>query len=178
LSVAVDEGKTLYIRFFGYSSEAAGGTWRINDGTLEIKGTVTAATINPEPSSHATDFACGTGTATSIPLGWTDAAGANLPSKYLIKWSAVSYGDISAPVDGTPESDGAGALNVHYGVQSADITGLNPNTTYYFKIFPYSNSGANIDYKTGGAIPQTSGATAAGPCFSEDFNSIINGNNI
>jgi len=176
LSVAVDEGKTLYIRFFGYSSEAAGGTWRINDGTLEIKGTVTAATINPEPSSHATDFACGTGTATSIPLGWTDAAGANLPSKYLIKWSAVSYGDISAPVDGTPESDGAGALNVHYGVQSADITGLNPNTTYYFKIFPYSNSGANIDYKTGGAIPQTSGATAAGPCFSEDFNSIINGN--
>lgn len=176
LSVAVDEGKTLYIRFFGYSSEAAGGRWRINDGTLEIKGTVTAATINPEPSSHATDFACGTGTATSIPLTWTDAAGANLPSKYLIKWSAVSYGDISAPVDGTPESDGAGALNVHYGVQSANITGLNPNTTYYFKIFPYSNNGANIDYKTGGAIPQTSGATAAGPCFSEDFNSIINGN--
>ncbi len=176
MSVAVDEGKTLYIRFFGYSSEAAGGTWRINGGTLEIKGTVTAATINPEPSSHVTDFACGTGTATSIPLGWTDAAGANLPSKYLIKWSAVSYGDITAPVDGTPESDGAGALNVHYGVQSANITGLTPNTTYYFKIFPYSNSGANIDYKTGGAIPQTSGATAAGPCFSEDFNSIINGN--
>ncbi|HPY14614.1 MAG TPA: hypothetical protein PLI61_06935, partial [bacterium] len=38
LGVALDPGETLYIRFFGYNSEAAAGTWRIQADSLKIGG--------------------------------------------------------------------------------------------------------------------------------------------
>ena len=37
---------------------------------------------------------------------------------------------------------------VSYVRQIATMSSLSENTTYYIKIFPYTNSGANIDYKT------------------------------
>lgn len=112
----------------------------------------------PEPSNHATSFACGSTTATSIPLTWTDATGATTPDGYLIKWSATSYAAISAPVDGTPEANGATTQNVAQGVQNFTAIGLTASTTYYFKIWSYTNSGSNIDYKLVGE-PQTSCTT-------------------
>lgn len=120
----------------------------------------------PEPSNHATSFACGSTTATSIPLTWTDATGATTPDGYLIKWSATSYAAISAPVDGTAESNGATTQNVAQGVQNFTATGLTASTTYYFKIWSYTNSGSQINYKLVSA-PQTSCATISGPCLSQ-----------
>lgn len=47
LDIDVAEGETLKIRFYGYTAEAAGGTWRINDASLNIVGTVNASTPFP-----------------------------------------------------------------------------------------------------------------------------------
>ncbi len=117
-----------------------------------------------EPSNHATSFFASAGTPvySSINLTWTDATGASLPAGYLILGSTVSFEAISAPIDGTPVSDGALAKNVAYGAQAYTFTGLASSTTHYFKIFPYTNSGALIDYKTDGSIPQSTISTTEG----------------
>lgn len=108
-----------------------------------------AAQPDPEPSNYPTQF-------TAAPDGvdvyvvWQDATGAQLPSKYLV---LASTGNITVPVDGTPVSDSNLAKNVPYGVNGVVFEGLEPNTTYHFAIFPYTNSGSNIDYKTDGTYP-------------------------
>ena len=124
-----------------------------------------------EPTNHPTAFACGTTTSNTIPLTWTDAGGAVLPDNYLIKWSDVSYADITAPVDGTEETDGAGVYNATQGDEAYTTTGLSSNKTYYFKIWAYTNSGTNIDYKTDETVEQTSCATTNPPCIDESFES-------
>lgn len=43
LSIAVADGKTLKVRLYGYGAGAAGGTWRIGDGSLKISGTAASA---------------------------------------------------------------------------------------------------------------------------------------
>jgi len=117
-----------------------------------------------EPSNHATAFASSAGSPVyaSINLTWSDASGPTLPAGYLILGSTVSYDAIFAPIDGTPVSDGPLAKNVSYGAQSYTFTGLASSTTHYFKIFPYTNSGSLIDYKTDGSIPQSTIATTEG----------------
>ena len=123
-----------------------------------------SAVINPEPSNHVTDFTATTGdpTYSVINVAWGDATGTQLPSGYLIKGSSVGYDNIVAPVDGTPEANAPLVKNISYGVQVASFTGLNENTTYYFKIYPYTNSGDDIDYKTDGVVPQADATTTYG----------------
>lgn len=122
----------------------------------------------PEPSNHASDFACGTTTTSSIPLSWTGATGSTVPDGYLIKWSNTSYAAITGPTDGTAESNGSGVQNVSHvsGTNNYTVSGLSSATTYYFKIWSFTNSGSNIDYKLSGE-PQTSCATQTAPW--EDF---------
>ena len=147
------------------------GTTNTNRQTVidNISWTGVGAAPDPEPTNHATVFECTTGTpaSSSIDLTWTDAVGAQLPSAYLIRWSTIGYSDIATPADGTPVSNGGDALNVNFGTESAQITGLNSETTYFFKIFPYTNAGADIDYKTDGSIPETNCTTGEAPW--EDF---------
>jgi hypothetical protein len=50
LSISVNEGETIYFRWFGYGAEGDSGTWRINDGTLNIEGSVTE--IEPDWTSN------------------------------------------------------------------------------------------------------------------------------
>lgn len=127
--------------------------------TVSLSGNV----YNVEPSDHVTSFACGATGSSTIPLSWVDASGSVTPDGYLIKWSNVSFADIVDPLDGTSESNGAGKRNVAFGAQAVTISGLVQTSNYYFKIYPYTNSGANIDYKTDGTIPQTNCSTIAGP---------------
>ena len=114
-----------------------------------------AAQPDPEPSNYPTQF-------TAAPDGvdvyvvWQDATGAQLPSKYLV---LASTGNITVPVDGTPVPDSDLAKNVPYGVNGVVFEGLEPNTTYHFAIFPYTNSGSNIDYKTDGTYPTAEATT-------------------
>ena len=114
-----------------------------------------AAEPDPEPSNYPTDFYY-LGVGTDIILTWTDATGAQLPHKYLV---LASTGNITVPTDGTPVVDGILAKNVPYGTQVAEFTGLQGGTTYHFAIFPYTNSGSNIDYKTDGNYPIVTATT-------------------
>ena len=114
-----------------------------------------AAEPDPEPSNYPTDFYY-LGAGTDVILTWTDATGAQLPHKYLV---LASTGNITVPTDGIPVPDGILAKNVPYGTQVAEFTGLQGGTTYHFAIFPYTNSGANIDYKTDGDYPTLTATT-------------------
>ncbi len=106
--------------------------------------------IKAEPTSHPTNFTAVAGSPaySAIALSWTDAIGTVLPDGYLIKGSTVSFAAITDPVDGTAVADGGLNKNVGTGVQTYSFTGLNASTAYYFKIYSYTNTGLNINYKT------------------------------
>jgi hypothetical protein len=53
-----------------------------------------------------------------------------------------------------------------------NFSALQGNTAYYFMIFPYTNGGANIDFKTDGTAPSASATTADVTVIeAEDFDS-------
>lgn len=134
----------------------SGGFW---DGSNNISGVLTVNAA--EPSAHVSDFAATGDNASSITVTWTDAN----PSaeNYLIKGSNVSYDAITAPIDGTPETDGGLVKNIAAGVQTYQFTGLSENTPYYFKIFPYNGAGSQINYRTAETVPQATATTTAAP---------------
>ena len=108
-----------------------------------------AVQVDPEPSNYPSNFNPEVN-GVDITVKWDDAMGDFLPAKYLV---LASTGDITVPTDGEPVANSQLAINVNYGVESATFSGLNGGTTYKFAIFPYSNSGSNIDYKTDGDYP-------------------------
>ncbi|MEI7723623.1 MAG: choice-of-anchor J domain-containing protein [Bacteroidota bacterium] len=116
----------------------------------------------PEPTNYPTNFAAATSPFT-MNLSWTDAVGAQLPVAYLVIGSDLN--NIVAPVDGTPVpddgnlADGHGTLNVLQGIQHAAFGNLPAGKQYFFKIYPYTNSGALINYKTDGTAPSASATT-------------------
>ncbi len=148
----------------------AGGTYNgeliANEGGGATAQNVTCngSVVQPEPTNHVTNFAGIQGIPPyyNIDLSWMDAIGATLPDGYLIKGSTIDFSDITNPVDGTPELNSQLVQNVLQGVQNKTFI-LNSTTTYYFKIFPYTNSGSLINYKTDGTVPQLSIATATLP---------------
>ena len=111
---------------------------------------------DPEPTNYPTNFAASVNTL-SVTLTWNDAIGDQLPSKYLV---LGSKGNITVPTDGTPVANDELAMNVAYGTQTVTFSGLDGNSTYHFAIFPYTNAGANIDYKTDGTYPTVNAQTA------------------
>lgn len=131
------------------------------------------AVVKAEPTNHPTNFTAVAGipSYSSINLTWTDATGAVIPDGYLIKGSVVSFSAITDPVDGTAVGDGGLNKNVGSGLQAYSFTGLAGGSTYFFKIYPFTNSGANINYKTDGLIQQSSATTlvtlSTGIFFSE-----------
>lgn len=51
LNIPVNNGETIEFRFYGYNAEGGAGTWRINNGTLELKGVFTnLPTITATPN--------------------------------------------------------------------------------------------------------------------------------
>ncbi len=139
----------------------------INDG--QTSGSIILeSSVKSEPANHASSFSA-SGSINSVDLSWTDATGSPLPDAYLIKVSDMSFGSITSPSDATPVSDdsdlsdGSGALNVAFGEESVSFTGLDETTMYYFKIYPYTNSGSDIDYKTDGTVPEDNATTLETP---------------
>jgi len=132
----------------------------------------------PEPTNQATNFTCDSTNFYSIKLNWTDATGATTPTSYLVKMSTVGFSAISTPVDGIPEIFGTTSIsNIPQGVHSCTFTGLAVSTTYYFKIFPYTNTGTYTNYKTNGNVASTSCSTTSPGgsfnCVSQGFDSGI-----
>ncbi len=145
----------------GYSSFTWAPPATSTPGLLN-NGQTMGGTVYPEPTNYPTGFACNIDGLVAL-LSWTDATGAQLPGNYLVK--ASEQDNITAPIDGTMESndadlsDGTGALNVAFGAQTCTFFRLNGETTYYFKIYPYTNSGSNANYKTDGTAPSAQGTT-------------------
>jgi hypothetical protein len=137
-----------------------------NSGQVTIDNVIWTAFSggpSPEPSNYPTNFTAANSPFT-INLSWTDATGPQLPAAYIIL--ASEQNNIVAPVDGTPIvndpnlGDGSGALNVLQGLQVAAFGNLPANKQYYFKIFPYTNSGSLIDFKTDGTAPSATATTS------------------
>jgi len=108
-------------------------------------------TARPEPTNYPANFS-----AHNIKLTWTDATGAVLPDGYLVLMNAVGFSEIATPIDGESVPDGPTARNISRGIQEVLFGNLNANATYYFKIFGYTGSESNIDYKTDGNVQQVS----------------------
>jgi hypothetical protein len=122
---------------------------------------------DPEPSNHVSSFSALSNGHNSINLSWSDNTGANAAAGFLI--FANTTGSFTDPVDGTSQaddldlSDNSGVKNISLGTEEYSFSGLNPETKYYFKIYPYSNSGDNIDYKTDGTVPTANATTDEAP---------------
>ena len=134
---------------------------------IELIGTSGGGPL-PEPSNHPTSFVATANSSSSITTTWNDNDGTQAASGFLI--FANTTGSFTNPVDGTAQSDdtdlsdGSGKVNVAHGVQTYTWNnGLNASTTYYFKIYPYTNSGVNIDFKTDGTVPSASAKTKYQP---------------
>lgn len=123
-------------------------------------GAYSYTVLKDEPSAHPATFGCGLCTGSAITVTWTDATGSVVPDGYLVKASAFSLAAISDPVDGVSEPDGSFAKNVVPGPQATSFYGLASSTPYYFKIYPFTNSGSNINYKTGTSVMNCSCTTA------------------
>jgi|GEM_PF-1776340 hypothetical protein len=162
---------TYYYKIWSYDgSEYSGG--------VEFNGT----TLKAEPTAHVTGFSASANGASTVDLSWTDAATGTVPEGYLILASTTD--SFTAPSDGTAQSDdtdlgdGTGQINVTQGTGSYSLTGLGSETTYYFEIYPYTNTGSNIDYKIDGTVPSDNATTGEAPKLiisevidpSDDFN--------
>ncbi|MFZ4399843.1 MAG: endonuclease [Bacteroidales bacterium] len=126
--------------------------------------------IKQEPSNYTTNFqAINTSPLNStITVNWTDASGAVIPDGYLVSASSLGFSQIQNPTDSIPETITNMQKIVSQGVQTAIFTGLTPGTVYYFKIFPFTNSGVNINFKTNGTIPIATTITS-NLTWKEDF---------
>ena len=100
-------------------------------------------TTNSEPTNHVTNLSLGR----IITLSWTDPTSGVLPDGYLIKASSVGFSSIANPIDGVIENSSNVLKYVSYGIGTTTLSPLSKNSTYYIKIFPYTNSGSNINYK-------------------------------
>ncbi|MDD4748243.1 MAG: endonuclease, partial [Salinivirgaceae bacterium] len=123
--------------------------WSKNsDGDFSNGVTTSSTPFLAEPANHVSNFRSTSSNTTTVSLAWSDAVGTPLPSQYLI---LASTSTITAPTDGNPIYNSDFAQNVNYGIQSVSFANLAPETTYNFAIYPYTNYGSSIDYKTVGA---------------------------
>ncbi len=123
-------------------------------------------TPDPEPTNYPADFTA-TVDVTDIDVTWTnDETGPQLPDGYLVLAKYEWADDFTLPVDGVPvendwnfTDDGYYANNVFGNNEENLFMFLDVNTGYDFAIFPYTNSGEFIDYKTDGTYPTASVVT-------------------
>jgi len=151
---------TFQIRFYDIAAEWDGDATVIVDNVVFEGNT----TVYPEPSNYPGDFAAAA-SGLRINVTWTESTGAQLPTGYLLLGQKVS-GAFEVPVDGVPVatdldwSDGEVAVNVGYDLGEYSFDGLETSATYYFTIYPYTNGGTSIDYKTDGTAPAAEATTA------------------
>lgn len=135
--------------------------------TVTCSGSVTAPP-DPEPTNHVTGFSATAASGSQINLSWSDNDGAQAAGGFLIV-GKTGAGTFYEPVDGTDPSDDTDwsdnnfEFKVAHGVQSYSVIGLTSSTQYDFKIYPYTNSGVNIDYKTDGIVPTADATTSSAP---------------
>ncbi len=158
-AIAVNVSGNVTLKFIQASTAA--GQVAIDNITWTAFG---GGTADPEPTNYPTAFAA-SGDGLKIKATWTDATGTQLPASYLVRISTSD--NITAPVDGTyvgddlDISDGSGSKSIIQGTQQYIFDGLEASKNYFLKIFPFTNSGSIVDYKTDGTAPSASARTQA-----------------
>lgn len=137
--------------------------WQGNDFYL-LQDKITETQPFAEPDNHVTEFSATANSSTAITVTWNDSDATG----YLIKGSDVSYAAITAPVDGVEEANATLVRNVSYDNGNWQFTGLTAGTTYYFKIYPYNGTGASVNYKTDGTVPEADATTQEVPSIKWD----------
>jgi hypothetical protein len=124
----------------------------------------TETTILPEPTNYPTNFTAET-YKVFIDISWEDSQGGQLPTGYII-YCYLDTVQMPVPVDGEMpendeniEDDGLAFGYVPYGFTEGRITDFPPGQHYNFVLYPYTNSGENIDYKTDGTPPTADATT-------------------
>jgi hypothetical protein len=132
---------------------------------LPVNVTCSGTVLAGEPTNHATAFTATSPLHSVITITWSDNDGAQPADGFLVL--ANTTGIFTAPVDGVPQTNnsnlggGSGVMNVAHGVQMFSWGGLSPETPYYFVIYPYTNAGALINYKTTPEAPTATATTLA-----------------
>ncbi|MDD4374897.1 MAG: fibronectin type III domain-containing protein [Bacteroidales bacterium] len=130
----------------------------------DITWTSYSGSPDPEPTNHPTDFTATANSTSQITLEWSDNDGEQVASGFLIvgKTGAGSFfepADGNDPADDTDWTDGDFNVKVPHGTQTYEVIDLEANTQYDFKIYAYTNSGSDIDFKKDGTIPSDNATT-------------------
>ncbi len=130
--------------------------WSKTSADVYSTGVLDSATTQSlEPTDHPSGITAVSNGPVNITVSWNDSDA----DHYLVKGSSSGYSSIVAPVDGVAQGDSLLVKNINEAVQTHQFTGLTPNTTYYFKIFPYNGTGSASNYKLDGTIPEASAVT-------------------
>ncbi|MDQ7083908.1 MAG: Ig-like domain-containing protein [Sulfurovum sp.] len=140
-----------------------------NQGCANVNFDTIAYTLAPstksEPTNHPTPFVATANSISQITTAWTDSIGATVPDGYLVMCSTsnafANPSDTTAQTDDANCADGSGVQNIAHGVGTVAWTGLNSGTQYFYKIFPYTNTGTDIDYKIDETVGTANATTTA-----------------
>ena len=150
----------LWIRWTDVNNSGSDGLYAIDNLVMDV--TIGYVITYSEPTNYPADFSA-TPAGTSIATKWTDATGDQFPAGYLVKISTspgiAPPDDRIFSADDPDLSDGNGAKNIVFGQQNYTFNGLTKGTVYYFAIFPYTNNGTMVDYKTSGSAPSINSTT-------------------
>ncbi len=126
-------------------------------------------TLSVEPTSHASSFTCTTNSSTQITTNFTAASAIANADGYIIL-QKIGSAPTGLPADGTNYSVGntvgdatVAAIVNSTSATSQSLTGLTPNTNYYFTLVPFNHNGtpSNLTYNfyTAATIPSTNCTT-------------------
>jgi hypothetical protein len=156
---------TIYVRFSPTLIQSYSGIISHSSASASQSVAVSGTGVKPQPSNQATNFISTIPGSSSLTVTWADNDGTQAAGAFLVL--ANTTGTFTAPVDGVAQaddpilSDGSGRMNVLHGIQTLTWTGLNSSTPYYYAIYPYTNSGTGINYKTSATTPTANASTLA-----------------
>ncbi|MBX2843493.1 MAG: VCBS repeat-containing protein [Flammeovirgaceae bacterium] len=126
-------------------------------------GTKTIVAPLPEPTNHLTSLDATITSETSIRLTWLDATGGQEPENYLIVARRNSgtfhtfWDGMEPATDADWSDDNSLAVVTQTGfANSYEFNSLIAGQTYFFELYPFTNSGIHTDYKTDGTVPAIS----------------------
>ncbi len=165
-------GTTYHVAVYAYKGSGANSGADLGINYRQTSpATGNKPTLAAEPTTHASSLSFSSVGAYSMDLSWTSGNGA---SRIVVvrAGSAVNW----TPADGTAPSgvsavfssaaDQADGNRICYNDtgNSFTLSGLDPETTYYVKVFEYNGSGTEVNYYLGGTPLTGSQATTAAAC--------------
>ncbi|RLD60732.1 MAG: hypothetical protein DRJ01_09150, partial [Bacteroidetes bacterium] len=138
--------RTYHFKVCEFNNSGAGNTKYLTKDTTNNPNS--QLTANAAPSTQASNISFTNVDATTLSVDWTSGNGEN---RIVIMNTSNSFTD---PTDGTdPSADnawkGSGEQVVYNSNGSTvNITNLDANTTYWFRVYEYNNSGSSTMYNT------------------------------